>query len=147
MIGQALVQIITQVPADAQPIRDGAHQQPLGADILEEHGELQLKEDDWVDGWSPPGGIKGTHEIADEGKVERALEMAVEVVSGDQVLQRDVDKGGRMPALLCPSCALPSSPLWLVCSMASMLPPSSRGFQTQDENKGGLGRSHCDRRS
>jgi len=49
VVGQRLEQVVAQVPAQGQAVRDYPHQLALGADVLEEHDELELEEDDRVD--------------------------------------------------------------------------------------------------
>jgi hypothetical protein len=63
---------------------------PLGAQIFEEHNELQLEEDDRVDAGPASASIQRAHQLPHEGKVEPLLKTAVEVVFGDEVLQRYV---------------------------------------------------------
>src|SRR5687768_10382856 len=53
VVRQLLVQVIPQVPPDAQPIGSYPDQLPLGADPFEEHHELELEEDPRIDRRSP----------------------------------------------------------------------------------------------
>jgi hypothetical protein len=46
-----------------------------------EHDELQLKEDDWIDGGPSTSRVVRLDEIADKGQVEELLKVTVEVVS------------------------------------------------------------------
>ena len=66
----------------------------LGAQPLEEEDQLQLEEDDRVDGGAPDLGVGVPDQIAHEGQVERALQVAIEVVRRDQVLQRHRRQSG-----------------------------------------------------
>jgi hypothetical protein len=66
---------------------------PFRAETLKEHAELELKEDDWIDGRPAPRGIEGGDESPDKGEIEGLLEMAVEMVMRDQLLQGDINKG------------------------------------------------------
>jgi hypothetical protein len=50
LIRHGLVQVVAQVPADAQPVGRQVQQLPLRADAFEEHHQLQLEEDHRVDG-------------------------------------------------------------------------------------------------
>ncbi len=90
MIGQRLVQVVSEEPADAQTVRRYLHKLPLTAHVLEEHHQLQAKEDDRVDAGPAPAGIQRAHQLSDEGEVEGLLQAAVEVVFRDEVLQRNV---------------------------------------------------------
>jgi hypothetical protein len=53
---------------------------------------LELEEDDRVDGRAATGGIALRDPLSGEREVEHGLEMAVEVVSGDEILERDRDR-------------------------------------------------------
>jgi hypothetical protein len=53
MVGQRLVQIEPEKPPDTQPVGGEAHQMALRAQALEEHHQLQAKEDHRIDAWSP----------------------------------------------------------------------------------------------
>ena len=50
VVGQRLVQGVAEVPAVREVEAGRLDQLPLGADALEEHDELELEEDDRVDG-------------------------------------------------------------------------------------------------
>src|SRR5688500_16007835 len=66
VIGQILVQGVTEVPAMSQIEAGGLDQLPFGADALEEHDELEF--------------------------VEPRLHMAIEVARGNELLQRNDDR-------------------------------------------------------
>ena len=87
--GSVLVQGVAQVPAVGQVEAGRLDQLPLGADPLEEHDQLQLEEDDRVDARPAALGIELLDPLPDEAEVELRLQMAVEVVRGNEVLQRD----------------------------------------------------------
>ena len=57
VVGQRLGQVVAEIPAQAQPVGDDPHELPLGAQPLEEQHQLQLEEDDRVDGGRPVVGI------------------------------------------------------------------------------------------
>ena len=46
---QRLAKIVAKIPAQAEPIGHNLYELTLGAQIFEEHDQLQLEEDDWVD--------------------------------------------------------------------------------------------------
>src|SRR5215207_11628687 len=50
VVGHGLVEVVPQIPADAQTVCCDLHQLPLGADALKEHHQLQPEEDFWFDG-------------------------------------------------------------------------------------------------
>jgi hypothetical protein len=58
----------------------------LGAQTVEKHGELELENHDRVDGGSPHRRIAGPDQVTHKGEVERAFDVAIEVVLWDEVL-------------------------------------------------------------
>jgi hypothetical protein len=62
----------------------------LGADVLEEHDELELEEDDRVNRRPAAPRVERPHQIPHEREVQPCLKAAVEVVLRDQVLKREV---------------------------------------------------------
>ncbi len=89
MVGQGLVQVVPEVPANAQPVSRDLHEPALRADVLEEHHQLQAEEDHGIDARTARRSVVVLDEVPDEREVERRLEATVEVVLGDQMLQRD----------------------------------------------------------
>jgi hypothetical protein len=61
----------------------------LGAGPLEEHDQLELEVDHWVDTRPVPLGIEPAHPVPDNAEIELRLKVAVEVIGGDHLLQRD----------------------------------------------------------
>ena len=90
VVGQRLVQVVAEVPPQGEPIRDHPHEPAFGAQVLEEHHQLQLEEDDWVHRWPAATGVKRGDDLPRKREVDLRLQPAVEVVRGDQLLQRDV---------------------------------------------------------
>ena len=88
MIGQRLGEVIAQIPAQAEPIGHDLHQLPLRAQPFEEQDQLQLEEDDRIDGGSSAVGIGLPHQLTHEAQVERPLQVAIEVIGGNQVIER-----------------------------------------------------------
>ncbi len=89
VVGQGLVQVVPEVPANAQPVSRDLHEPALRADVLEEHHQLQAEEDHGIDARTARRSVVVLDEVPDEREVERRLEATVEVVLGDQMLQRD----------------------------------------------------------
>ena len=90
--GSVLVEGVAQVPAVGQVEAGRLDELALGADALEEHDQLQLEEDDRVDAGPAPLGVQLPRPVADEAQVELGFQVAVEVVPGNEVLQRDGDR-------------------------------------------------------
>jgi hypothetical protein len=90
VVGQRLVEVVAQVPSQREAIGYEPHQLALRADVLEEHHELQLEEDDRVHRGPAAIRVERGDELPDEREVEPRLQAAVEVVFGYQVLQREM---------------------------------------------------------
>jgi hypothetical protein len=90
VVGQGLEQVIAQVPTYREAIGYRPHELPLAPQVLEEHDELELEEDDRVHRWPPTVRVERGDELPHERKVERSLKTSVEVVLWDEVLKREV---------------------------------------------------------
>jgi len=66
---------------------------PFGANPLEEHHELQLEEDHGIHRGTITARIAFGNEIAHEREIKDAVEAAVEMVCGDEVVERNVHQG------------------------------------------------------
>ncbi|CAN5704173.1 hypothetical protein BH23CHL5_BH23CHL5_22370 [soil metagenome] len=87
MVWQGLVQSVAQIPPVGEVQAGRVDELALGADPLEEHDHVQLKENDRVDARAVPVDVKHPRPFADEAQVELGFEVAVEVVRGDQPLK------------------------------------------------------------
>jgi hypothetical protein len=87
--GRLFIERIADVPAVGQVEAGRLDELPLRADPLEEHDQLQLEEDDRIDAGSAAVGVVLRDPLADEAQVEPSLQVRVEVIGGDEVLQRD----------------------------------------------------------
>ncbi len=76
--------------AHREAVGDDPHELPLAPEVLEEHDELELEEDDRIDGRPAALGVQRLHQIPHEREVERRFEAAVEVVFWDEILQGEV---------------------------------------------------------
>ena len=92
VVRQRLVQGVAEIPAVGQVEAGRLDELALGADALEEHHQLQLEEDDRVDGGTSTIGVQLRDPLPDEAQVERGFQVAVEVVAGNEGLQRDGDR-------------------------------------------------------
>ena len=90
MVGQRLEEVVAQVPPQREAVGDDTHELALRTEVLEEHHQLELEEDDRVDGWPATFCVEWPHELPDEGEVEPSFQAAVEVVLWNQVLKREV---------------------------------------------------------
>ena len=90
MVGQGFEQVVAEVPAQGQAVRDHPHQLALGADVLEEHEELELEENHGVERRPATPRVKRPRQLPHEREVETSFQAAVEAVFWDQLLQREV---------------------------------------------------------
>src|SRR5215203_3727995 len=81
------MQIVSEKPANAQTVRRNLHELTLGADVLEEHHQLQAKEDLRVDARTSGGSVEIPNQLPDGRKVYGCLQAAVEVVLWDELFE------------------------------------------------------------
>lgn len=72
--------MVAQIPADAQPVGGGAHEEAFRANALEEHDELEAKEDHGIDRWASNARVPILDQVTDEREIEHLVQMAVEVL-------------------------------------------------------------------
>jgi hypothetical protein len=60
--------------------------------LFEEEDQLELEEDDRINCGPTDLGVRATHQFADEREVERAFEMAIEVIGRNKVVKRDPNR-------------------------------------------------------
>src|SRR5438309_82925 len=73
-------------------IAGNPHQLSFRVQTFKEESELELKEDHRVDGRSPVDGVAVLDPVAHEGENEGALQVSIEVISRNQLFQRDLDR-------------------------------------------------------
>jgi len=100
VVRQWLIQIISQVPTDAEPIVRMTHQETLRTDALKEHHELQLEEDHRINGRATTTCIGLLHELTHKREVEGSLQVPIEVIRRNQVLKGHIDKRGKASLFL-----------------------------------------------
>jgi hypothetical protein len=60
------------------------------ANAIKEHDQLQLEEDPRIDTWPPLACyIAVLHQLGHEGEIEHAVRVVVEVVGGDEIIERE----------------------------------------------------------
>ena len=91
VLGQRFIQAIAQIPAVGEVQAGCLDQAALQTNPLEEHDELQLEEHDGVDRRPAARGVEIAHPLADKAQVQLSVEAAVEVISRDEVFERDRD--------------------------------------------------------
>jgi hypothetical protein len=87
VVGQRFVQIVANIPPHTEPVGDQAQEVAFGANTFEEHYQLQLEEDDWINAGASTWGIALVDKLPDKGQIEDALQLAVEVVCRHQVVE------------------------------------------------------------
>ena len=95
VVGQRLGQVVAEVPAQAEAVGDHPQQLALGAQPLEEQHELQLEEDDRVDGGPADVGVGPAHQVADEARGRACAPGAGR--SGPRGTRSSSDTGGSGP--------------------------------------------------
>jgi hypothetical protein len=92
VVGQVLIEGVAQVPAVRQVETRRGDELSLGANPLEEHHQLELEEDDRIDTGPAPVGVEFARPLADKRQVELRLQVAIVVVLGNELLERDSDR-------------------------------------------------------
>src|SRR5436309_1042955 len=90
-IGERFIEVVAKVPAMSEVELRLFHGLAFGTDALEEHHQLELEEDRRIDGGTTTGCIAISDPLTDEGEVEGGIEMAVEVISGNEPFEGDQD--------------------------------------------------------
>lgn len=126
VVGQRLIQIIPQIPAQAEPVGGHCQQLTLGAQTLEEENALEFEDDDWVDAGASADGIGRADELTHERQIERAFQLAVEMPWRHQILDRDRRVYGELACLLAHHCPPPPIPR----PLGGILPASYPFFNT-----------------
>jgi hypothetical protein len=89
VIGQGLVEGVTEIPAVGQVEVRCLDELSFRADALEEHDELQLEEDYGVDRGPATFGVPLPRPVAHEAQVQLRLQVPVEVGLRDHAFERD----------------------------------------------------------
>jgi hypothetical protein len=84
------LEVVAQIPTQREAISDHPHELPLAPQILEEHEELELEEDDRVHRRPATFCVERRNQLPHEREVERRLQAPVEVIFRHQVLQREI---------------------------------------------------------
>ncbi len=99
MVGQGLLEIVSQVPADAKAVGDDGHQLPLASQSLEEKDKLEFEEDYRVDARAAGGGVAILDQIPHKRKIESPFQAAVEVVLRDEFFEGEIGQWGEVANL------------------------------------------------
>ena len=90
MVGQRLVQVVSEVPPQGEPVGHNLHQLPLGAQILEEKDQLELEKDHGINAGTASGSVEVLDQFPDEGEVEPLFQPAVKIVLRNELFEGDV---------------------------------------------------------
>lgn len=96
------MQIVSEKPANAQTVRRNLHELTLRADVLEEHHQLQAKEDLRVDARTSRGSLAIPNQLPDKRKVYVCLQSAVEVVLWEELFEGEAYSSGEKVRILVP---------------------------------------------
>src|SRR6476620_2486406 len=80
MVGQWFIEVVASVPAHRQVVPGLLQQLALRADAGEEHDQVQPEEDFGINGRATAAGVALRREIANEGEVEEAMEVPIEMI-------------------------------------------------------------------
>jgi hypothetical protein len=97
MIGQRLIQIVPEIPSDAQSICHLAHEQALRPYIFKEHHQLQFEEHYRINRWSSSTCVALANQFVHKREIQDSLQMAVKMILGNQFLQGYGDQWGERP--------------------------------------------------
>ncbi len=99
VVGQRLVEVVSQIPADAKAVGHNLHQLPLASQSLEEKNKLEFKEDYRVDTRAARGSVAILDHIPHKREVKSLLQVAVEVVLRDEFFERKIGQWGEVTEL------------------------------------------------
>jgi hypothetical protein len=87
VVRQRRGEVVPQIPAQTEPVGDDPQQLPFGPQPLEEQNQVQLEEDDRIDRRPADPGVGPADQIADEGEIEGALQVPIEMVRRNHVVE------------------------------------------------------------
>jgi hypothetical protein len=90
VVGQGLVEVVPQIPADAKAVGHNSHQLPLTSQSLEEEDKLEFEKHHRVDARATSGGVAIVDQFPHKREVEHPLQESVEIVLGDEFFEREV---------------------------------------------------------
>ena len=79
MIGRHLGQVVPQLPAQAEPVGWDTYEAALRSQSLEEEDQLEPEDDNRIDPRETDLDIGITHQIMNEGEIERTVQMTIVV--------------------------------------------------------------------
>jgi hypothetical protein len=74
VVRQRLIEVVAEIPAEAEAIGGDANQLTLGAQSLEEQHQLELEEDDRVDRGPTQHFVAIPHQVTDEAQIKLRLQ-------------------------------------------------------------------------
>ena len=107
MIGQRFIEVVARIPPHRQIVPGLLHQLALGANTFEKHHQLELEEDDGIDGRTTAAGVAIGGEIADKRKIKDAMKVPIEVILRHIGFDRDEDGTVEVPRLRWPENRTP----------------------------------------
>jgi hypothetical protein len=99
VVGQGLVEVVSQIPADAKAVGHNSHQLPLASQSLEEEDKLEFEEDYRVHARATSGGVAIDDQFPHKREIERPLQVSVEVLLRDEFFEREVREWSKVTLL------------------------------------------------
>src|SRR5215203_2631321 len=87
VVGQGLVEVVSQVPADAKAVGHNGHQLPLTSQSLEEEDELELEKHYRVYARAAGESVTIRDHLPHKREIEGRFQAAVEVFFGDELFE------------------------------------------------------------
>lgn len=97
VVRQGFVEIVPEIPSDAQAVLRVAHEEALRTNAFKKHHQLQFEKDFGGHRWSTAWYVGILHQIAHKRQIERAVQMSIKMVKWHQRLQRHGDEGSKRP--------------------------------------------------
>src|SRR5215211_4026879 len=102
VVGQGLVEIVAQIPADAKAVGHNGHQLPFASQSLKEKNKLELEKYYRINARAPRRSVALLNQIPHKRELEGLFQGTVEVILRDEFFEGD-RAVGRSCESWCPS--------------------------------------------
>src|SRR5918995_556019 len=100
VVGQGLVEIVAQIPADAKAVGHNGHQLPFASQSFKEKNKLELEKYYRIDAGATCGGVALFNQIPHKREIEGLFQIAVEVVLRYEFFERKIGQWSEVADLL-----------------------------------------------
>lgn len=94
MVGQGLVEVVSQVPADAKAVGHNGHKLPLASQSFKEEDKLEFEEDHRLDARAAGGSVALLDQTPHERKIENPFQATIGVVFRDEFFEGETGQWG-----------------------------------------------------